>query len=207
MEGGNPSVLSKFSSSKRNGSNTLHNFQSLFCAETGAGCGLVRHLAADGPEAFRHTSSCSRNLSERSPSILLRKTVLSLKSPTGAFIAALRKCEQRSFCSAQNPASFGVKLAYGVVFAGNSPKEKAWNLSYHQEVSGFSNCKLEIYCSIGFIVGILSGTGLQCFVMLHNRIFTCVPGIHNPSWFAVILVVLLSICCPWKNFAVRQNAQ
>jgi len=35
------------------------------------------------------------------------------------------KPEQRSFCSAQNPASFGVKLAYGVVFAGNSPKEKA----------------------------------------------------------------------------------
>ena len=41
--------------------------------------------------------------------------------------------------------------------------------------------KLEIYCSIGFIVGILSGTGLQRFVMLHNRVFTCVPGIHNPS--------------------------
>ena len=35
------------------------------------------------------------------------------------------KCEQRSFCSAQNPASFGVKLAYGVVFAGNPSKEKA----------------------------------------------------------------------------------
>ena len=68
----------------------MHNFQSLFCAETGAGCDLVRHLAADGPGAFRHTSSCSRNLSGRGPSILLRKTVLSLKSPTGAFIALLR---------------------------------------------------------------------------------------------------------------------
>ena len=33
------------------------------------------------------------NLSGRGPSILLRKTVLSLKSPTGAFIAALRKRE------------------------------------------------------------------------------------------------------------------
>ena len=52
MEGGNPSVLSKFSSSNRNGSNTMHNFQSLFCAETGAGCGLVRHLAADGAGHF-----------------------------------------------------------------------------------------------------------------------------------------------------------
>ena len=87
MEGGNPSVLSKFSSSKRNGSNTMHNFQSLFYAETGAECGLA--LGADGLGAFRHTSSCSRNLSERSPSILLRKTVLPLKSPTGAFIAPL----------------------------------------------------------------------------------------------------------------------
>ena len=33
------------------------------------------------------------NLSGQGPSILLRKTVLSLKSPTGAFIAALRKRE------------------------------------------------------------------------------------------------------------------
>ena len=32
----------------------------------------------------------NRNLSGRGPSILLRKTVLSLKSPTGAFIAPLR---------------------------------------------------------------------------------------------------------------------
>ena len=36
-------------------------------------------------------SSCVNvNLSGQGPSILLRKTVLSLKSPTGAFIAALR---------------------------------------------------------------------------------------------------------------------
>ena len=35
--------------------------------------------------------------------------------------------------------------------------------------------------SMGFIVGILSGIGSQRFVMLHNRIFTCVPGIRNPS--------------------------
>ena len=63
------------------------------------------------------------------------------------------KCEQRSFCSAQNPTSFGVKLAYGVVFAGNPSKEKARNFSVHQEVSGFVLLKLGIYCSIGFIVG------------------------------------------------------
>jgi len=37
----------------------------------------------------------------------------------------LRKREQRSFCSAQNHTSFGVKLAYGVVFTGNPSKEKA----------------------------------------------------------------------------------
>ena len=54
------------------------------------------------------------------------------------------KCEQRSFCSAQNPASFGVKLAYGVVFAGNPSKEKARNFSVHQEVSGFVSLKLEL---------------------------------------------------------------
>lgn len=39
----------------------------------------------------------------------------------GAGVTA--KPEQRSFCSAQNPASFGVKLAYGVVFAGNLSKK------------------------------------------------------------------------------------
>jgi hypothetical protein len=35
------------------------------------------------------------------------------------------KLEQRSFCSAQNPTSFGVKLAYGVKIAGNYRKQKA----------------------------------------------------------------------------------
>ena len=39
---------------------------------------------------YARLSSTNRNLSGRGPSILLRKTVLSLKSPTGAFIAALR---------------------------------------------------------------------------------------------------------------------
>ena len=41
-------------------------------------------------------SSTNRNLSGRGPSILLRKTVLSLKSPTGAFIAPLR-CANANF--------------------------------------------------------------------------------------------------------------
>ena len=36
------------------------------------------------------SSHVNVNLSGRGPSILLRKTVLSLKSPTGAFIAPLR---------------------------------------------------------------------------------------------------------------------
>ena len=35
--------------------------------------------------------------------------------------------------------------------------------------------------AVGFFAGILSGIGLQRFVMLHNRIFTCIPDIHNPS--------------------------
>jgi len=70
------------------------------------------------------------------------------------------KPEQRSFCSAQNHTSFGVKLAYGVVFAGNPSKEKTRNFSLHQEVSGLVLLKLEIYWSIGFIVGSLTGGDL-----------------------------------------------
>ena len=53
----------------------------------------------------------------------------------GAGVTA--KPEQRSFCSAQNHTSFGVKLAYGVVFAGNPSKEKARNFSVHQEFQAF----------------------------------------------------------------------
>jgi len=45
-------------------------------------------------------------------------------------------------------------LAYDVKIAGNHCKQKAWNFSVYQEVSGFILLKLEIYCSIGFIVGI-----------------------------------------------------
>ena len=41
------------------------------------------------------------NLSGRGPSILLRKTVLSLKSPTGAFIAALRSANANLFNKVQ----------------------------------------------------------------------------------------------------------
>ena len=42
-----------------------------------------------------------------------------------ALATTMNRVEQRSFCSAQNPTSFGVKLAYGVVCAGNQSKEKA----------------------------------------------------------------------------------
>jgi len=79
------------------------------------------------------------------------------------------KLEQRSFCSAQNPASFGVKLAYGVASAGNSAKEKAQNFSVHQEVSGFVILKLEIYCSIGFIVGMWQDSALFSSNRLQQR--------------------------------------
>ena len=47
------------------------------------------------------------------------------------------KLEQRSFCSAQNHTSLGVKLAYGVVFAGDPSKEKARNFTWYQEVYDF----------------------------------------------------------------------
>ena len=68
--------------------------------------GLLR-----SPQATRTSlHSCSG----RGPSILLRKTVLSLKSPTGAFIAALRKREllrTRHFrqCVRKNNENFGKK--------------------------------------------------------------------------------------------------
>ena len=42
------------------------------------------------PQTLLGTSTANWNLSGRDPSILLRKTVLSLKSPTGAFIVPLR---------------------------------------------------------------------------------------------------------------------
>ena len=42
------------------------------------------------PQNLLEPSTANWNLSGQSPSILLRKTVLSLKSPTGAFIVLLR---------------------------------------------------------------------------------------------------------------------
>ena len=74
------------------------------------------------------------------------------------------------FLLCTNPASFGVKLAYGVVFAGNPSKEKARNFSVHQEVSGFILLKLEIYCSIGFIVGTGQGRLTNGFISLYKPI-------------------------------------
>ena len=53
-------------------------------------------LALCGMVWYTRLGSINRNLSGQSPSILLRKTVLSLKSPTGAFIAPLR-CANANF--------------------------------------------------------------------------------------------------------------
>jgi hypothetical protein len=54
---------------------------------------------------------------------------ISLHPPTTRPILT-PKLEQRSFCSAQNPASFGVKLAYGVVFTGNKASSSLENLNH-----------------------------------------------------------------------------
>ena len=97
--------------------------------------------------------------------------------------ASTAKPEQRSFCSAQNPASFGVKLAYGVIFAGNPSKEKARNFSAYQEVSGFFVLKLEIYWSMGFIVG----TGQR---RLTNGFIFLYKPIHAASFFLLPYVTL-----------------
>ena len=70
-------------------------------------CATPRH-----PAALLHrreivyrffADSSTRNLSGRGPSILLCKTVRSLKSPTGAFIAALRS--QTRTCRGEAPPS------------------------------------------------------------------------------------------------------
>ena len=111
----------------------------------------VRSLKSPTGAFIAPLRCANANLSGRGPSILLRKTVRSLKSPTGAFIAPLR-------CANANNALFALhkilhRLAYGVVFTGNPSKEKARNFSVHQKVSGFVLLKLEIYWSMGFIVG------------------------------------------------------
>ena len=58
-------------------------------------------LALCGMVWYTRLSSTTRNLSGQSPSILLRKTVLSLKSPTGAFIAPLRCANANLFNKVQ----------------------------------------------------------------------------------------------------------
>ena len=78
------------------------------------------------------------------------------------------KPEQHSFCTAQIIASFGVKLAYDVKIAGNHCKQKARNFSVYQEVSGFVSFKLEIYCSIGFIVGTGQGARTKGFIFRYK---------------------------------------
>ena len=75
------------------------------------------------------------------------------------------------------------RLAYGVVFTGNSSKEKARNFSVHQEVSGFVILKLEIYCSIGFIVGTGQGRLTNGFISLYKPI-------HAASFFLLPYVTL-----------------
>ena len=58
---------------------------------------LNKYVILNCWDRLPHKSSrVNVNLSGRGPSILLRKTVLSLKSPTGAFIAALR-CANANF--------------------------------------------------------------------------------------------------------------
>ncbi len=59
----------------------IAHFAQLIDANAGISCGFFQRQIAFLP---------NRNLSGLGPSILLRKTVPSLKSPTGAFIAPLR---------------------------------------------------------------------------------------------------------------------
>jgi hypothetical protein len=95
----------------------------------------------------------------------------------------ITKQEQHSFCTAQIIASYGVKLAYGGIAAGNRCKQKARNFSVYQEVSGFVLLKLEIYCSIGFIVGTGQGRLTNGFIFLYKPI-------HAASFFLLPYVTL-----------------
>ena len=61
--------------------------------------------------------------------------------------------------------------------------------------------------SIGFIVGIIFRITSQRFVMLYYHGFVWFPNIRDPSWFTITLAYLMSICCPWRIFAVRRNTQ
>ena len=74
------------------------------------------------------SSRVNVNLSGRGPSILLCKTVLSLKSPTGAFIAALRKRELLRIChfrqfARKSEGNFGKKREDGRKKGFNYKKE------------------------------------------------------------------------------------
>ena len=91
----------------------------------------VAFAALDNISANTPDESMKKKLATlTSPFICLdgmNEKVVSIAVLTPAYYTAVStaKLEQRSFCSAQNPTSFGVKLAYGVVSAGNSQKEKA----------------------------------------------------------------------------------
>ena len=95
----------------------------------------VAFAALDNISANTPDESTKKKLSTlTSPFICLdgmNEKGVSIAVLTPAYYTAVStaKLEQRSFCSAQNPTSFGVKLAYGVVLAGNSSKEKARNFS------------------------------------------------------------------------------
>jgi len=167
MEGGNPSVLSKFSSGKRNGSNTMHNFQSLFCAETGAGCGLVRLLAADGPEAFRHTSSCSRNLSGRGPFILLRKTVRSLKAPLGL---SLLRCASQTRTFENTSLSAACKKTQGKLWQKERGPDGAGPLDRMMRCSKISAAFIAVFKNSAEQNGIFTICSLRILLRWENRI-------------------------------------
>jgi len=62
-------------------------------------------------------------------------------------------------------------------------KRKSQKLLVHQEVSGFVILKLEIYCSIGFIVGTGQGKLTQGFIFLYKPT-------HAASFFLLPYVTL-----------------
>ena len=141
------------------------------------------------PSTTRPILTLNANLSGRGPSILLRKTVRSLKSPTGAFIAPLRCANAnlsgrgssilltaRPFGRLKAPLGLSLlrfaaqtrttlfllctkscivwrKIGVWCSFCWKFAKRKSLKLLGTSRSFRLFLLKLEIYCSIGFIVG------------------------------------------------------
>ncbi len=167
MEGGNPSVLSKFSSSNRNGSNTMHNFQSLFCAETGAGCGLVRHLAADGAGHFDTHLLVLVTCRGKAPPSCCARPFCRLKAPLG--LSLLRYASQtRTF--ENTSLSAACKKTQGKLWQKERGPDGAGPLDRIMRCSKISAAFIAVFKNSAEQNGIFTICSLRILLRWENRI-------------------------------------